>query len=209
MIKRAGSARAMALDPDILFFDEPSAGLDPVSAHLLDELILELRDSLRATVSWSPHELPSIFAIATIPCFSTWRPGPLTAHVIPKSFCRPRPIQPASFPDQGRTVAGPKTRRSGSDVATKTCKTMIGAFVLGAGPSAWPPSSSSARACFSPKIRVHHVFRKFRQWVAGGRSGPFSRACPSDWSPTSASTPTPRACISIFRRGGIESGKVG
>ncbi|MDY6951846.1 MAG: ATP-binding cassette domain-containing protein [Thermodesulfobacteriota bacterium] len=63
MRKRAGLARAMALDPEILFFDEPSAGLDPVSAKLLDDLILELRDSLGATVVVVTHELASIFAI--------------------------------------------------------------------------------------------------------------------------------------------------
>ena len=64
MRKRAGLARAMALDPQILFFDEPSAGLDPISANLLDELILELRESLGATVVIVTHELASIFAIA-------------------------------------------------------------------------------------------------------------------------------------------------
>ena len=63
MRKRAGLARAIALDPEILFFDEPSAGLDPVSAHLLDELILQMRDSLGATVVLVTHELASIFAI--------------------------------------------------------------------------------------------------------------------------------------------------
>jgi phospholipid/cholesterol/gamma-HCH transport system ATP-binding protein len=63
MRKRAGLARAMALDPDILFFDEPSAGLDPISASLLDELILELRESLGATIIIVTHELASIFAI--------------------------------------------------------------------------------------------------------------------------------------------------
>jgi phospholipid/cholesterol/gamma-HCH transport system ATP-binding protein len=63
MQKRAGLARAMALDPDILFFDEPSAGLDPVSARLLDDLIIELRDSLGATIVVVTHELASIFAI--------------------------------------------------------------------------------------------------------------------------------------------------
>ncbi len=63
MRKRAGLARAMALDPDILFFDEPSAGLDPISARRLDDLILELRDSLGATVVVVTHELASIFAI--------------------------------------------------------------------------------------------------------------------------------------------------
>ena len=64
MRKRAGLARAMALDPEILFFDEPSAGLDPISSRRLDELILRLRDNLGATVVVVTHELASIFAIA-------------------------------------------------------------------------------------------------------------------------------------------------
>jgi phospholipid/cholesterol/gamma-HCH transport system ATP-binding protein len=63
MRKRAGLARAMALDPEILFFDEPSAGLDPISARLLDNLILELRDSLGSTVIVVTHALASIFTI--------------------------------------------------------------------------------------------------------------------------------------------------
>ena len=64
MRKRAGLARALALDPQILFLDEPSAGLDPVSSRLLDDLILELRDSLGTTFVIVSHELPSIFTIA-------------------------------------------------------------------------------------------------------------------------------------------------
>jgi phospholipid/cholesterol/gamma-HCH transport system ATP-binding protein len=64
MRKRAGLARAMALDPEILFFDEPSAGLDPISSRNLDRLILELRDSLGATIVVVTHELASIFTIA-------------------------------------------------------------------------------------------------------------------------------------------------
>jgi phospholipid/cholesterol/gamma-HCH transport system ATP-binding protein len=64
MQKRAALARAMALDPDVLFFDEPSAGLDPVSSSLLDDLIPELRDGLGATVVMVTHELASIFKIA-------------------------------------------------------------------------------------------------------------------------------------------------
>ena len=63
MRKRAGLARAMALDPEVLFFDEPSAGLDPISARRLDDLILELRESLGATVVVVTHELASLFAI--------------------------------------------------------------------------------------------------------------------------------------------------
>ncbi len=65
MKKRAGLARAMALDPEILYFDEPSAGLDPISAKRLDDLIIELRESLGATIVIVTHELASIFAIAT------------------------------------------------------------------------------------------------------------------------------------------------
>ena len=64
MCKRAGLARALALDPEILFFDEPSAGLDPISSRNLDELILQLRDSLGATFVVVTHELASIFTIA-------------------------------------------------------------------------------------------------------------------------------------------------
>ncbi len=65
MRKRAALARAIALDPKFLFFDEPSAGLDPVSAKLLDDLILELRDTLGATIAVVTHELASIYAIGS------------------------------------------------------------------------------------------------------------------------------------------------
>ena len=65
MQKRAGIARAMALDPEVLFFDEPSAGLDPVSARRLDDLILQLSESLGTTMVVVTHELASIFAIGS------------------------------------------------------------------------------------------------------------------------------------------------
>jgi len=64
MRKRAGLARAIALDPKVLFFDEPSAGLDPLSSRRLDELILQIRDVLGATIVVVTHELASIFTIA-------------------------------------------------------------------------------------------------------------------------------------------------
>src|SRR6516164_2065263 len=86
MRKRAGLARAMALDPDILFFDEPSAGLDPISSNLLDELILELRASLGATVVIVTHELPSIFAIANNSVFLDAETKTMIARGDPKEL---------------------------------------------------------------------------------------------------------------------------
>ena len=62
MRKRAGIARALALDPGVLFLDEPSAGLDPVTAKRLDDLILELRDGLGVTIVMVSHELASLLA---------------------------------------------------------------------------------------------------------------------------------------------------
>jgi len=86
MKKRAGLARAMALDPDILFFDEPSAGLDPVSAHLLDDLILELRDSLGTTIVVVTHELASIFAIGNNSIYLDVETRTMTASGNPKNL---------------------------------------------------------------------------------------------------------------------------
>jgi len=88
MRKRAGIARAMALDPDILFFDEPSAGLDPVSARLLDDLILELRESLGTTIVVVTHELASIFAIGNNSIFLDVDSRTMTAKGDPKKLSR-------------------------------------------------------------------------------------------------------------------------
>ena len=86
MRKRAGLARAMALDPDILFFDEPSAGLDPVSAKLLDDLIIQLRDSLGATVVIVTHELASIFAVGNNSVYLDAETGTMTASGDPRKL---------------------------------------------------------------------------------------------------------------------------
>jgi phospholipid/cholesterol/gamma-HCH transport system ATP-binding protein len=88
MQKRAGLARAMALDPEVLFFDEPSAGLDPISSSLLDDLILELRASLGATIVVVTHELASIFAIATNSVFLDVETRTMTALGPPKELLR-------------------------------------------------------------------------------------------------------------------------
>src|SRR3989442_1631916 len=86
LLNRAGVARAMALDPDILFFDEPSAGLDPISSRRLDDLILELRDSLGATMVVVTHELPSIFTIADNAVFLDAETRTMIAYGNPKTL---------------------------------------------------------------------------------------------------------------------------
>src|SRR5881296_1805847 len=86
MQKRAGLARAIALDPEVLFFDEPSAGLDPISSRRLDDLILELRDSLGATVVVVTHELASILTIGTNSVFLDVETKTMIAQGHPKKL---------------------------------------------------------------------------------------------------------------------------
>jgi phospholipid/cholesterol/gamma-HCH transport system ATP-binding protein len=84
MHKRAALARAMALDPEILFFDEPSAGLDPISSRRLDDLIMQLRDSLGTTIVVVSHELASIFNIGNTSVFLDSEARTITASGDPK-----------------------------------------------------------------------------------------------------------------------------
>jgi phospholipid/cholesterol/gamma-HCH transport system ATP-binding protein len=86
MQKRAALARAMALDPGILFLDEPTAGLDPISSRRFDDLILELRDSLGSTVIVVTHELPSIFAIGDDAAFLDAERHTMIAQGPPKAL---------------------------------------------------------------------------------------------------------------------------
>ena len=88
MKKRAGLARAIALDPDLLFFDEPSSGLDPISARLLDDLIQQLQESLGTTVVMVTHELASIFAIGTNSIFLDADKKGIAAYGDPKRLLR-------------------------------------------------------------------------------------------------------------------------
>ena len=86
MRRRAGLARAMALDPEVLFFDEPSAGLDPINARRLDDLILELRESLGTTVVVVSHDLASIFAIGEDAVFLDTEARTMIARGNPKEL---------------------------------------------------------------------------------------------------------------------------
>lgn len=86
MQKRASIARAIALDPDIVFFDEPSAGLDPITSAQLDELIIELRESLHITFVVVTHELHSIFAIGTDSVFLDAQSKTMIARGDPKKL---------------------------------------------------------------------------------------------------------------------------
>jgi len=86
MRKRAGLARSLALDPEILFFDEPSAGLDPISSRRLDDLILELRDGLGTTIVMVTHELPSIMEVADNSVFLDTNTRTATAHGDPRKL---------------------------------------------------------------------------------------------------------------------------
>lgn len=87
MQKRAGLARAIALDPDYLFLDEPSAGLDPITSQRLDALIMRLRDALQLSVIAVTHELPSIFTIADDSIYLDNQSKTAIAHGDPRQLC--------------------------------------------------------------------------------------------------------------------------
>lgn len=91
MKKRAGLARALALDPDIVYFDEPSAGLDPISSRNLDDLILELNHSLGTTIVVVTHELSSIFTIGNNSIFLDATTKSILAHGDPKELLKNPP----------------------------------------------------------------------------------------------------------------------
>lgn len=91
MRKRAGLARALALDPNMLFLDEPTSGLDPVNAHLFDNLVREIRDSLGSTVVIVTHELASIFAIGTNSIYIDGETGRVTGQGDPNVLLKESP----------------------------------------------------------------------------------------------------------------------
>lgn len=91
MKKRAGLARALALDPQIVFFDEPSAGLDPISSKNLDDLILQIKENLHTTIVMVTHELPSIFAIGTNSIYLDAQTKTVIAHGDPNELLKNPP----------------------------------------------------------------------------------------------------------------------
>lgn len=104
MKKRAGLARALALDPDILYFDEPSAGLDPISSKLLDDLILNINQSLGTTMVIVTHELSSIFAIGNNSIFLDAETKKIIAHGNPKDLLKNPPNEAVyNFLTRGKT----------------------------------------------------------------------------------------------------------
>ena len=107
MRKRAALARAIALDPEILFFDEPSAGLDPISSRLLDELIVQLKESIGATVVMVTHELPSIFDIATNSVYLDANTKTMIDYGDPK-FLRDHSEQPVVRQFLARGISNPE-----------------------------------------------------------------------------------------------------
>ena len=114
MSKRAGLARALALDPQILFLDEPSAGLDPVSSNLLDELIKELRDSLGATFVIVSHELASIFNIGTNSIFLDVNTRTVTARGNPLKLAQDAATQKDALMFLTRGTGTPLTGAKGN-----------------------------------------------------------------------------------------------
>ncbi|MDT8998809.1 ATP-binding cassette domain-containing protein [Paucibacter sp. APW11] len=97
MKKRAAIARAMALDPPLLFLDEPSAGLDPLSSTRLDELILNLRDHLGTSIVLVTHELDSIFAVADRALFLDAKEKTMTALDAPRALLQSGPDTVRAF----------------------------------------------------------------------------------------------------------------
>lgn len=109
MRKRAGLARALAMDPEIVFFDEPSAGLDPLSAALLDELILQLKENLGMTVVVVTHDLDSIFTIGNNSLFLDTATHTMLAQGDPHLLRRDQSLpEVARFLNRGRKTGEPR-----------------------------------------------------------------------------------------------------
>jgi hypothetical protein len=164
MKKRAGLARAMALDPDILIIDEPSSGLDPLTARRLDDLILELRDSLGATIVVISHDLASILAIGSDSIYLDADTHTMIATGNPQQALQSGDPKRASFSDQGNCMS------------KKADPALIGAFVLGAIALAVVTILLVAGDDWFRKHSQHMLYFEGRgARAAGGRAGGFPR----------------------------------
>ena len=134
MQKRAGLARAMALSPEVLLFDEPSAGLDPISSRLLDDLILELRDSLGATIVMVTHELASIFAVGNNSVFLDAETKTQIALGDPKRLLAECPDPRCNnFSDEASRLTRKAPELTGGlSVSRRANPKLVGGFVLAA-----------------------------------------------------------------------------
>ena len=128
MIKRAALARALALDPEIVFLDEPTSGLDPIGAGDFDELIAKLQRTLGLTVFMVTHDLDSLFSvcdrIAALGDGKILAAGPIET-MLASDDPWVQPISTASGP--ARSMAGERLRRS---METRANYALIGAFTL-------------------------------------------------------------------------------
>ncbi len=103
MKKRAAIARALALDPALLYLDEPASGLDPVNAARLDALILKLRHHLGTTVVMVTHEIDSVFAVADRALFLDEQEKTMTALDAPQTLLEHGPAAVREFLRRGRS----------------------------------------------------------------------------------------------------------
>ena len=155
MRKRAGLARALAMDPEIVFFDEPSAGLDPVSAALLDELILELKENMGMTVVVVTHDLDSIFTIGNNSVFLDAVTHTMITggdpHVLRCDQAHPDIVR---FLNRGKTDSCPTSSKGYRSLASQPTKPSSEPSSSGPQPSCCSLSPFSAQASCSRRQAV-------------------------------------------------------
>ena len=142
MKKRAGIARAMMLEPDLLFFDEPSAGLDPITAVELDQLIITLSRDLGITVVIVTHELPSIFLVANSCIVLDARRKASWRKAIRACCATNRRFRSCTTSSRGHRPACPRVRECDQWPSRKATRGSACSW-------SWPSSSSSRRRCCS------------------------------------------------------------